>query len=268
MLNCIDLLRKPRPASAWRVAPLVCFMTVLQAQASAVQPSSDPASQGSDQQWSGEVDGSFSFNRSTYTTRAMGVSVDVGRPMGAGKLDGELRYDRESIVVENSPAQVEKDRYDANIKYKHFWAETPYYSYVSPRVRGDRFGFYQRARALRLGGGRQFLGEADRWEVNLELGTGYREAHLSTNEEISETLYSFTAKARWVLNENLLVKLNWMAEASNREAYQTITLSLRNKLSDRLGLKYELLQRRSFTTQDAPRRDKEFQADIGLSYAF
>lgn len=198
----------------------------------------------------------------------MSISMDVVRPLRHAELDGELRYDRESILVENSPAQVEKDRYDANLKYKHFWVDSPYYTYVSPRVRADRFGFYQRARGLRLGGGRKFEGASERWELSVEAGTGYREAYLSTQEHISETLYSFTAKARWVLNDNLLVKLNWIAEASNREAYQTIALSLRNKLSDRLGLKYELLQRRAFTTQDAPRRDKEFQADIGLSYAF
>lgn len=235
--------------------------------AAAPAPSDSPVVEDK-RRWSGEVDGAFSFNRSTYTTRSMSVSVDVARPLHHAELDGELRYDRESILVENAPAQIEKDRYDANLKYKYFWVDSAYYTYVSPRVRADRFGFYQRSRGLRLGGGRKFESPADRWELSVEAGTGYREAFLSTQENISETLYSFTAKARWVLSDNLLVKLNWIAEASNREAYQTIALSLRNKLSDRLGLKYELLQRRAFTTQDAPRRDTEFQADVGLSYAF
>ena len=133
--------------------PVQEVVSVPSAVAPVPQTKSSPESRAG---WSGELDGAFSFNRSTYTTRTMSISMDVVRPLRHAELDGELRYDHESIVVENTPAQVEKDRYDANLKYKHFWVDSPYYTYVSPRVRADRFGFYQRARGLRCRGFRSY----------------------------------------------------------------------------------------------------------------
>lgn len=235
-------------------------------------PSSDdaksPAPTYSVKRWSGELDGAFSLNRSAYTTRAVAIAVDVARPVRDGELDGELRYDRESIKLDNSPAQLEKDRYDANLKYKRFWAQSTNYTYVSPRVRGDKFGFYQRAQGIRVGAGRRIADESETWELNLEAGSGYRVAHIATDEDIAEVLYILTAKARWAINDNVVLKLNWIVEASDREGFQILSLGLRNKLSDRLGLKYELRQQRTYANHAETIRDKEFQADVGLSYAF
>lgn len=216
---------------------------------------------------SGEMDGHYSFNRTTYTTRSMSLSSDAALKLSQSELDGEFRYEREVIKVVGAAREVNTDKYDTNVKYKQFLLNSPYYGYISPRIRQNRFGFYQRAQSMRVGAGRR-LGGDEVWEVSLELGSGYRFAHLLTGESISETLYLVTAKARWAINPNLSVKLNWISEGSDRESYQTISLGLRNKLSDKLGLKYEMLYRRAFTASDTVQADGELLTEIGISYSF
>lgn len=215
---------------------------------------------------SGEIDGHYSFNQSSYTTRELSLAAEVVWPLTHSELDGEFRFDREFIKLEGTPVEVNTDKYDANLKYKYFLDDSPYYAYVSPRMRYNRFGYYQRAQSVRSGLGRKFGGEAP-WEINVELGTGYREAHLANDESISETLYTMTVKARWAVSDTLSVKLNWVNERSSREAYRTVTLGLRNKLTDKLGLKYEVLYRRAFPF-DSIEKDGELLAEVGLSYSF
>lgn len=215
----------------------------------------------------GEIDGHYSFNRTTYTTRSLSISSDAALKLDKSEVDGEFRYDREVIRVPGAQSEVNTDKYDTNVKYKQFLLQSPYYGYISPRVRQNRLGFYQRAQSMRVGAGRRFGGD-EIWEVSLELGSGYRFAHLSTNESISEALYLFSAKARWAINSNLSVKLNWISEGGDREAYQTISLGLRNKLSDKLGLKWEMLYRQSFTASDTIQTDGEVLTEIGISYSF
>lgn len=243
-------------ADAWRLgASLV--VTLLGGNASA---------QEDRRGWSGEVDGHYSFSQSSYTTRELSLGADVVLPLNHSELDGEFRFDREFIKLEGTPVEVNTDKYDASLKYKYFLDDSPYYAYVSPRIRYNRFGYYQRAQSVRGGGGRKFGGEGP-WELNLELGSGYREAHLSDGLAVSETLYTLTVKAHWTVSDSLSVKLNWVNERSNREAYRTVTLGLRNKLTDKLGLKYELLYRRAFPF-DSVEKNGELLADVGLSYRF
>lgn len=215
---------------------------------------------------SGEIDGHYSFNRSSYTTRELSLAAEVAWPLVHSELDGEFRFDREFIKLSGTPVEVNTDKYDANLKYKYFLNDSPYYAYVSPRLRYNRFGYYRRAQSVRSGLGRKFGGEAP-WEIDLELGTGYREARLADDEPISETLYTMTVKARWAVSDTLSIKLNWVNERSRREAYRTVTLGLRNKLTDKLGLKYEVLYRRAFPFESIE-KDGELLAAVGLSYSF
>lgn len=215
----------------------------------------------------GEIDGHYAFNQTTYSTRSLAVSSDAALKMIQSELDGEFRFEREVIKVSGTAREVNTDKFDTNLKYKQFLTDSAFYAYVSPRIRQNRFGFYQRAQGMRVGGGRRFGGD-EIWEVSLEVGTGYRWAHLSTNESISEALYLVSAKARWAINSNLSVKLNWIGEGGDREAYQTISLGLRNKLSDKLGLKYEMLYRRAFTASDTVQSAGELLTEMGISYSF
>ena len=133
-------------------------------------------------------------------------------------------------------------------------------------MRYDRFGFYQKAQSIRSGAGRKF-GSSTALEYNIELGTGYREAMLAGQGEVSEILYIASIKGRWNASETVSVKLNWVNEWSSRESYTTLTLGVRNKLTDKLGLKYELLYRRAFPF-DSQEKDGEWLSEVGLSYSF
>lgn len=216
--------------------------------------------------WSGEVDGHYSLAKSTYTTRDISLSADFTRPMPGSELDGEFRFDREFIKLEGTPVEVNTDKYDTSVKYKRFIEESPYYAFVSPRTRYDRFGFYRRAQSIRAGGGRKF-GGSEVWEVDAELGSGYREATVDEGFTVSEMLYAMSLKARWQATDSLSLKFNWGNEWSSRESYTTVTLGIRNKLTDKLGLKYEVVYRRAFPFESQD-EGGELLTNVGLSFRF
>lgn len=215
---------------------------------------------------SGDLDGQYSYSKSDYTSRRLSLAADLAYPMPNKELDGEARFDREYIKEEGNAPSLNRDRYDASVKYKHFYDDSPYYAFVSPRIRHNRFGYYQSAQALRFGGGRKFVGDSD-WTVTLELGTGYRVAHAEDGENISEVLYTTSLKANWNINEQLSLKFNGTQEQSRRETFRTMSLALRNKLTNQIGLKYELLYRRSYPF-DSLEKDGEVSAEFGVSYSF
>ncbi len=214
----------------------------------------------------GDVDGQYSYNKSEYTSRRLTLAADLAYPMPQRELDGELRFDREYIKEEGVPQAINRDRYDASVKFKQFFDDEPYYLYVSPRVRHNRFGYYQSAQAMRVGAGRKFGGDGN-WNLSLELGSGYRVAHSEDDDNISEVLYTTSLKASWDITEQLSLKFNGVQEQSRRETFRTMSLALRNKLTNHIGLKYEVLYRRSFPF-DSQEKDGELSADFGVSYSF
>lgn len=216
--------------------------------------------------FSGDVDGQYSYNKSEYTARRLTLAADVVYLLPQRELDGELRFDREYIKEEDSPQAINRDRYDANIKFKQFFDDSPYYAYVSPRVRHNRFGYYQSAQALRAGAGRKFGGDGH-WTVSAELGSGYRVAHSEDGDNISEVLYTSSVKASWEITDQLSIKFNGVQEQSRRETFRTMGLALRNKLTNHIALKYEVLYRRSYPF-DSKEKDGELSAEFGVGYSF
>lgn len=214
----------------------------------------------------GDLDGQYSYSKTDYTSRRLTLAADLAYPMPQKELDGDLRFDREYIKEEGNEPSLNRDRYDASLKFKQFFDDSPYYAYVSPRIRHNRFGYYQSAQALRVGGGRKFGGEGN-WMVNLELGSGYRVAHSDDGENISEVLYTTALKATWDITDQLSLKFSGTQEQSRRETLRTMSLALRNKLTNHIGLKYEVLYRRSFPF-DSLEKDGELSAEFGVSYAF
>lgn len=223
----------------------------------------DDAAQGA---LSGDVDGLYSYNKSEYTSRRLTLAADVVYAMPQRELDGELRFDREYVKEQDNPRAINRDRYDANLKFKQFFEASPYYAYVSPRVRHNRFGYYQSAQALRAGVGRKFGGQGD-WTVSAELGSGYRVAHAEDGDNVSEVLYTTSVKANWDVTEQLSLKFNGVQEQSRRETFRTMGLALRNKLTNHIALKYEVLYRRSFPF-DSKEKDGELSAEFGVGYSF
>lgn len=224
------------------------------------------ADEAADDALSGDVDGQYSYNKSEYTRRRLTLAVDVAYLMPQRELDGELRFDREYIKEADSPQSINRDRYDANIKFKQFFDGSPYYAYVSPRVRHNRFGYYHSAQALRGGVGRKFGGDGN-WTVSTELGSGYRVAHAEDGDNVSEVLYTTSLKASWDVTEQLSLKFNGVQEQSRRETFRTMGLALRNKLTNHIALKYEVLYRRSFPF-DSKEKDGELSAEFGVGYSF
>jgi putative salt-induced outer membrane protein YdiY len=216
--------------------------------------------------WSGDVDGRYSFNKSEYVTREMTLAVDAAYLMPGQELDGEFNFNREYIKLEGSSASLNTDKYDANAKFKQFFDDSPYYAYVSPRTRHNRFAYYQSTVGLRAGGGRKFGGDGP-WVINLELGTGYRVAHTLEDERVKEVLETLTVKGSWTINEQVSLKFNAVHEQSQRETYRTVSFGVRNKLTQSIGLKYELIYRQSYPF-DATSHDGEIEADVGISYHF
>lgn len=231
-------------------------------QARAEEPPHDPY-----YEFAGDIDGQYSYNKSEYVSRRLTLAADVSYPMPERELDGELRFDREYVKEDaDTGPNINRDKYDASLKFKQFFDGSPYYAFVSPRVRHNRFGYYQSAQSLRAGLGRRF-GEGSVWAINLELGSGYRVAHAEGGENISEVLYITTLKANWDINDRLSLKFNGVQEQSARETFRTMSLALRNKLTDHIGLKYEVLYRRSFPF-DSQQKDGEIAAEFGVSYTF
>jgi putative salt-induced outer membrane protein YdiY len=216
--------------------------------------------------WSGDIDGLYEFSKSEYTSRRLTASVDVSYPMVGRALDGELRFDREYVKEQDNSTSIDKDKYDASLKYKEYLDDSSYYLYVSPRMRHNRNGFYHSAQAIRSGFGRKLGGEGH-WVVNLELGSGYRVAHTDQGENVSEVLYTATVKTTWTISERISLKFNGVQEQSRRETFRTMSLALRDKLSNSFGLKYEVFYRRSYPF-DAFEKDGELSAEIGISYSF
>ncbi|MDE2594517.1 MAG: hypothetical protein KGL57_09785 [Burkholderiales bacterium] len=58
----------------------------------------------------GEIDGHYSFNQSSYTTRELSLAADLRWPLVHSELDGEFRFDREFIKLEGTPVEVNTDK--------------------------------------------------------------------------------------------------------------------------------------------------------------
>lgn len=217
--------------------------------------------------WHGEVDGQFSFSQSEYTSRELKLEANTAYLMPGRELGGDFSFERRSIKEDGSPRSVNKDMYDASVELKQYFDDTPYYAYVSPRVRHNRFGYYRSAQALRMGLGRKFGRDDGSLVVSLELGSGYRVAQTETSERIGEVLYISSLKALWALSETLSVYFNGAQEQGRREAFRTMTLGLRTKLTHSIGLKYELAYRRSYPFAGLE-NDGERTADLGITYSY
>lgn len=208
---------------------------------------------------------------------ALSRGADVSRRYAADG-DIEYRYTRSEVVTEfrlereylreqgETDTSINTDEYDANIKWKTWWVDNPFYTYWSPRVRYNRFGFFQSSQALRVGLGRRYVPRPG-IELTVEAGTGVRWAHRQDGDGVFEGLSTLAAKVDADVTDTLGFKFNLVNERSTRENYRTVTAGLRNKLTDRIWLKYELSYRKSFPFDSAPSiADSNF--DAGITYRF
>lgn len=208
----------------------------------------------------------FSVNQSTYTSRRLAGDGDIDYRWTRSEISSEFRIDREYVQANGGTAEIHSDEYDANIKWKRMLLDNPFYSFVSPRLRYNRFGYFRSSQAWRVGLGRRF--EPDpRLSLSLEVGPGVRWAQKQTGGSVFEALYGVSSKLDYELTDTLYFKFNYVDERSNRENYRTLSASLRNKITDRVWLKYEMQYRKAFPFDSAPSQ-AESSFDAGLSYRF
>ncbi len=215
---------------------------------------------------SAEIGLRFALSKSTYTSRRLASDGDIDYRWTRSEISSEFRIDREYVQANGGAAEVNRDEYDANIKWKRMLLDNPFYSFVSPRLRYNRFGYFRSSQAWRVGLGRRFE-PSPRLNLSLEVGPGIRWAQKQAGGSVFETLYGISSKLDYELTDTLYFKFNYVDERSNRENYRTLSASLRNKITERVWLKYEMQYRKAFPFDSAPSQ-AESSFDAGLSYRF
>lgn len=214
------------------------------------------------------VDAGFTFSTTSgaSTTRRYAGDGEVEYRYTRTEIAGALRFDREYVRVSGGGSSVNSDEYDGNVAWRSWLADNPFYGFISPRSRYNRYGYFRSSQSLRIGLGR-------RWEpqpgnsYTLEAGPGLRWARQQNGDNVTEGLYTLTAKMDVAVSESLGFKFSVVDERSTRENYRTLATSLRSRLTDRVWLKLEYSFRRAFPFDSAP-GNAESSLDAGLTYRF
>ncbi len=215
--------------------------------------------------WKGDFGFSYSDNRTSYVSRKFLLEADVTHKLDHNETVSECLVDRRYVMIPGAAAQVSSYRYDGNVKWKHYYDDTLFYSYLSPRVRHNNTGYFTGAQALRIGSGRKVLLDNDLFEMNIELGIGYRFATLGDQSRIREGLFTLSDKFAWNITTDLLLKFNLVHEQSIREKYRTTTIELINRFTRNLGIKFQIAQKHTYPF-DSNERSGELFSSIGLDY--
>lgn len=214
------------------------------------------------------LDAGFTFSTTTgaSTTRRYAGDGEVEYRYTRTEIAGALRFNREYVSVAGGGSSVDSDEYDGNVAWRTWLADNPFYGFISPRSRYNRYGYFRSSQSLRIGLGR-------RWEpqpgnsYTLEAGPGLRWARQQNGDNVTEGLYTLSAKMDVAVSESLGFKFAVVDERSTRENYRTLAASLRSRLTDRVWLKLEYSFRRAFPFDAAP-SNAESSLDAGLTYRF
>jgi putative salt-induced outer membrane protein len=213
-----------------------------------------------------DLGASFALSRGAYTTRRFAGDGEVEYRYTRSEVLSEFHFDREYVQEAGTTSSVSSDEYDANIKWKTWLTDNPYYVFWSPRARFNRFGFFRSSQALRVGLGRRFQPGSD-LALTLEVGPGVRWASPQTGPGVFEGMYTVSSKIDLSISDTLTFKFNLSDERSTRENYRTVTAGLRNKITERIWFKYEMAYRKAFPFDSAP-SNAESSFDAGLNYRF
>jgi putative salt-induced outer membrane protein YdiY len=213
-----------------------------------------------------DLGASFALSRGAYTTRRLAGDGEVEYRYTLSEVLSEFHFDREYVQEAGATSSVSSDEYDANIKWKTWLTDNPYYVFWSPRARFNRFGFFRSSQALSAGLGRRFQPGSD-LSLTLEVGPGIRSARPQTGASVIEGMYTVSGKIDLSLSDALTFRFNLVDERSTRENYRTVTASVRNKITERVWLKYEMAYRKAFPFDSAP-SNAESSFDAGLNYRF
>jgi putative salt-induced outer membrane protein len=214
------------------------------------------------------LDAGFTFSTTggSSTTRRYAGDGEVEYRYTRTEIAGALRFNREYVRVANGGSSVNSDEYDGNIAWRTWLTDNPFYGFISPRSRYNRYGFFRSSQSLRIGLGRRWEPQAGN-AYTIEAGPGVRWAHQQDGNAVSEGLYTVSGKVDMAVSDSLGFKFSLVDERSTRENYRTLATSLRSKLTDRVWLKLEYSYRRAFPFESAPSQ-AESSLDAGLTYRF
>lgn len=215
--------------------------------------------------WTGDVALGLQLSDSESKTRRYTASADLSRRHARSELSLEFDLDREYVKIPGNQAELDRDRYDLRLKYRHDLQGEALFGYVSPRWRRNASGYYVQAKALRAGLGGRFQ-PLEPMQLTLEAGAGYRVARVEGGAAVREGLATVAAQARWQLRPGVEWRLELTHEQSRQERYRTLETSLRTKITERLGVQVRASYERGypFSSTDP---SAETNLDVSLSIA-
>ncbi|MBN8504608.1 MAG: DUF481 domain-containing protein [Burkholderiales bacterium] len=217
------------------------------------------------QAWTGDLALGLQLSDSESKTRRYTASADLSRRHQRSELSLEFDLDREYVKIPGNQAELDRDRYDLRLKYRHDLQDQALFGYVSPRWRRNASGYYVQAKALRAGFGGRFR-PVEPLLLTLEAGAGYRVARVEGGATAREGLGTIAAQARWKLRPGVEWRLEFAHEQSRGERYRTLESSLHTRISEHLGVKVRASYERGypFSSTDP---SAETNLDVSLSYA-
>lgn len=215
--------------------------------------------------WSGDASLDFSYYQSDFVSRSLSASTDLTRKTNQHETTFEGSLDNELVTLPNTPSGVSRLKYDMNIKWKFYWAQTPYYGYLSPRIRHNDSGFFTSVQGVRIGAGRRILSDDNHFQMSLEAGVGHRYATMSDQTRIQEQLVTLSTKFLWDITHSIAAKFHLTHEQSALEKYRTTSLELKNKLSQEFALKFQITEKRTYP-YDISVPNGELITSVGIDY--
>src|SRR5664279_4383695 len=94
------------------------------------------------QPWKGDFGFSYSDNRTSYLSRRFSLDIDVTHTADRNETVSECLVDKAYVMIPDTAAEISIFKYDANVKWKHYYDDSLYYSYLSPRVRHNNTGYF------------------------------------------------------------------------------------------------------------------------------
>ena len=260
------------------VLTAVAVLSALPAAATATPPPTAPPSPAP----AAEPDSKFNLSLHYTTTR---TTHFAGRRWGLqgswlhrapqDEWSGEFRTQREAIALNGSDSTLKVDEIDTFVKWRRDLAAlddppregaSTYYTYLSPRLRRNRFGYFSSSQAVRAGAGRRFA-PLDDLSLSLEFGPGLRLGRARSGENIREGVLTASSQLDYRVSDSTQLRLALMSERSSREHYQTAVTTLRNRVSRHVWLKYELSYRKALP-MDTLQPVGETRFDAGISCQF
>lgn len=218
----------------------------------------------------------YATNRTTnFAGRRWGLQGDWLHRAEHDEWSGEFRTQREAIALNGGESTLRVDEVDTFVKWRRDLmalddppreGASTYYTYLSPRLRRNRFGYFSSSQAVRAGAGRRFEPVRD-MTLSLELGPGYRHGRAQSGETVEEAVLTMTSQLDYRLSDSANFRLMLMGERSSRENYQTAVATLRNRISRHVWLKYELTYRKALP-MDTLQPVGETRFDAGISCQF